>query len=230
MGEIKRVTTTDTYLHTLRKYTNYSVQVLAFTSAGDGKRSPPVYCMTEEDVPSAPEKIKALAYSSDSVLVSWLPPLQPNGIISHYTVYYREAGRLGKHSSYTVPADKASELELMFQVRNLLESQLYEFWVSATTGSGEGESTLVVGQGPSSRIPARIASFGGRVVVGSGGGALLACSAVGAPPPRSRWTHRSQPVTHHTYYQVTPRGHLHIRGTNFQQGINWSNSQFIKSK
>lgn len=49
MGEIKRVTSTDTYLHTLRKYTNYSVQVLAFTNAGDGKRSPPVYCMTEED-------------------------------------------------------------------------------------------------------------------------------------------------------------------------------------
>lgn len=44
-------------------------------------------------VPSAPEQIKALAYSSDTVLVSWLPPLHPNGIISHYTVYYREAGR-----------------------------------------------------------------------------------------------------------------------------------------
>lgn len=42
----------------------------------------------------------------------------------------------------------------MFQVRNLLENQLYEFWVSATTGSGEGESTLVVGQGPSSRSKA----------------------------------------------------------------------------
>lgn len=44
-------------------------------------------------VPSQPQKIKALAFSSDSVLVSWLPPLYPNGIISHYTVYFREAGR-----------------------------------------------------------------------------------------------------------------------------------------
>lgn len=49
VAEIKRVTTTDTYLHTLHKYTNYSIQVLAFTNAGDGKRSPPVFCMTEED-------------------------------------------------------------------------------------------------------------------------------------------------------------------------------------
>ncbi|KAL0901060.1 hypothetical protein ABMA27_006383 [Loxostege sticticalis] len=222
VGEIKRVTTTDTYLHTLRKYTNYSIQVLAFTNAGDGKRSPPVYCMTEEDVPSAPEKIKALAFSSDTVLVSWLPPLNPNGIISHYTVYYREAGRLGKHSSFTVSADKKPDMELMFKVRNLMENQLYEFWVSATTGSGEGESTLVVGQGPSSRIPARIASFGRRVCVGSGRSVLLLCACVGAPPPRSRWAHARAPVTHHAYYQVTHSGHLHIREVNEQSSGNFT--------
>ncbi|CAH2050967.1 unnamed protein product, partial [Iphiclides podalirius] len=222
VAEVKRVTTTDTYLHTLHKYTNYSIQVLAFTGAGDGKRSPPVFCMTEEDVPSAPEKIKALAYSSDSVLVSWLPPLHPNGIISHYTVYFREAGRLGKHSSFTVSADKNPEMELMFQVRNLMESQLYEFWVSATTGSGEGESTHVVGQGPSSRIPARIASFGGARAVRAGRGALLACSCVGVPAPRSRWAHARTPVTHHAYYQVTRAGHLHIREVNEQSSGNFT--------
>ncbi|KAG7310295.1 hypothetical protein JYU34_003050 [Plutella xylostella] len=222
VGEIKRVTTTETYLHTLHKYTNYSVQVLAFTGAGDGKRSPPVYCLTEEDVPSAPQKIKALAFSSDSVLVSWLPPLHPNGVITHYTVYYREAGRLGKHSSFTVPADATPELELVFQVRALRESQLYEFWVSASTAPGEGDATLVVGQGPSSRIPARIASFGGVITRGAGAGCVLPCACVGAPPPRSRWTHARAPVTHHTYYQVTPRGHLHIREVNEHSSGNFT--------
>ncbi|CAH0727689.1 unnamed protein product, partial [Brenthis ino] len=221
-AELKRVTTTETYLHALHKYSNYSVQVAAYTAAGDGKRSAPVYCMTEEDVPSAPEKIKALPYSSDSVLVSWLPPVHPNGIISHYTVYYREAGRLGKHSSFTVSADKSQESELMFQVRNLMENQLYEFWASATTGSGEGESTLVVGQGPSSRIPARIASFGGTIRVGVGRGALLSCSAVGLPTPRTRWAHARAPVTHHRFYQVTRNGHLHIREVNEQSSGNFT--------
>lgn len=33
----------------LRKYTNYSITVLAYTSSGDGVRSEPVYCHTEED-------------------------------------------------------------------------------------------------------------------------------------------------------------------------------------
>lgn len=33
----------------LRKYTNYSMTVLAYTTSGDGVRSTPVYCQTEED-------------------------------------------------------------------------------------------------------------------------------------------------------------------------------------
>lgn len=33
----------------LSKYTNYSITVLAYTSTGDGVRSEPIYCHTEED-------------------------------------------------------------------------------------------------------------------------------------------------------------------------------------
>lgn len=33
----------------LRKYTNYSITVLAYTARGDGVRSDPIYCQTEED-------------------------------------------------------------------------------------------------------------------------------------------------------------------------------------
>lgn len=33
----------------LEKYTNYSIQVLAFTSAGDGVRSEQIYVRTKED-------------------------------------------------------------------------------------------------------------------------------------------------------------------------------------
>ncbi|GBO98925.1 Down syndrome cell adhesion molecule homolog [Eumeta japonica] len=227
VGEIKRVTTTDTYLHTLHKYTNYSVQVLAFTNAGDGKRSPPVFCMTEEDLPSAPQNIKALAFSSDTVLVSWLPAAPQRRDNALHGVPQggwplRTSFRLGKHPSFPISADKIGDTELMFKVRHLMENQQYEFWVSATTGSGEGESTLVVGQGPSSRIPARVASFGGSVIRGTGQSVILPCTCVGNPPPRSRWTHASVPVTHHQYYQVTPRGHLHIREVNEESSGNFT--------
>ena len=47
--EIKKTTNLETNLHGLAKFANYSVRVLAFTSAGEGVRSSPVHCTTEED-------------------------------------------------------------------------------------------------------------------------------------------------------------------------------------
>jgi hypothetical protein len=47
--ETKVTTSLKTTIQSLRKYTNYSISVLAFTSIGDGVRSPPVFCCTEED-------------------------------------------------------------------------------------------------------------------------------------------------------------------------------------
>lgn len=47
--DAKIITTSETILHGLRKYTNYSMQVLAFTSGGDGVKSTPVSCHTEQD-------------------------------------------------------------------------------------------------------------------------------------------------------------------------------------
>lgn len=49
VGEVKRTSSEETYLHTLYKYTNYSIRVLAYTGAGDGVLSLAIYCTTEED-------------------------------------------------------------------------------------------------------------------------------------------------------------------------------------
>ncbi|KAK8745272.1 hypothetical protein OTU49_000103, partial [Cherax quadricarinatus] len=87
--EIKRTTNLETNLQGLGRFTNYSVRVLAFTAAGDGVVSQPVLCSTLQDVPGTPAAIRALASGRDSVIVSWLPPLRPNGILTHYTLYYR---------------------------------------------------------------------------------------------------------------------------------------------
>lgn len=97
--EIKRTSNLETYLHTLLKATNYSIRALAYTATGDGLASQPLFCQTDDDVPDAPAAIKAAALTADSILISWLPPKNRNGIISHYTVYAREAGRKGQTKS-----------------------------------------------------------------------------------------------------------------------------------
>jgi len=47
--DTKITSSSETILHGLKKYTNYSMQVLAFTSGGDGVRSVPIHCQTEQD-------------------------------------------------------------------------------------------------------------------------------------------------------------------------------------
>uniref|UniRef100_T1IIC3 Down syndrome cell adhesion molecule n=1 Tax=Strigamia maritima TaxID=126957 RepID=T1IIC3_STRMM len=150
--------TTKANLHSLEKYTNYSIQVLGFTRMGDGVASAPVYCRTNEDVPGPPADVKALVMSSDAILVAWKPPARQNGIILKYTLYMRQAEKGGtqhpptKHILSSIP-------NLSFEARGLKENSRYEFWVTASTVIGEGESTRVIIESPKSRVPAKIASF-----------------------------------------------------------------------
>merc|ERR1719244_449941 len=102
----QRETNTETEIKGLKKFTNYSMQVLAFTNGGDGVRSPVYTATTEEDVPGAPEAVKALAMSQDSILISWQIPEEPNGKVLQYSVYIKERDRSRDvaSKSYKVPA------------------------------------------------------------------------------------------------------------------------------
>lgn len=147
-------------------------------------------------------------------MVSWLPPLKQNGRISHYTIYAREAGRVGKHITHTLRIEDTLHTHgLTYEVRSLTEDKIYEFWVSATTSIGEGEPTSIISQSPKSRAPSRIASFGQILQKGVKSRVTLPCIAVGNPTPRTRWIHRERPITFSNYYEVTAEGHLDIYST-----------------
>lgn len=47
--DTKITVSSETILHGLKKFTNYSMEVLAFTAGGDGVRAPRIYCQTEQD-------------------------------------------------------------------------------------------------------------------------------------------------------------------------------------
>lgn len=162
-------------------------------------------------VPGPPANIKASALTDESILVSWLPPVKPNGVIKSYTVYVRELGRVGQHTNYVVRADgHVSVIGFMYEVRSLKQHQLYEFWVSATTSVGEGEPTSIFAQDTISKAPSRIASFNQVIHKAVNSQLLLPCYAVGNPTPRTRWFHRDRPITFSPFYEVTTDGHLQI--------------------
>uniref|UniRef100_A0A1B0D296 Down syndrome cell adhesion molecule n=1 Tax=Phlebotomus papatasi TaxID=29031 RepID=A0A1B0D296_PHLPP len=180
--ETRKTTAQTTVLTGLRKYTNYSVQVLAHTRMGDGVLSAPSYCQTEEDAPEAPADIKVVVSSPQSLFVSWLPPNEPNGVITKYNLYTRVVN--GREEINNEKRNLPSQ-QLNYEAKGLQAHVEYQFWVTASTRVGEGKSSRVASQITSNRVPARIISFGGPVIRAWRSSVVLSCQAVGQP--RREW-------------------------------------------
>ncbi|XP_049823713.1 Down syndrome cell adhesion molecule-like protein Dscam2 isoform X9 [Aethina tumida] len=211
--DTKITSSSETILHGLKKYTNYSMEILAYTSGGDGVRTSPIHCQTEQDVPEAPVAIKALVMSSDSILTSWKPPVEPNGIVEYYTVYYKQVGKDDEkpHSQKIVPNLKNQNLR--FQAKNLDSTQKYEFWVTAATTIGEGQPSKKVTVSPSLSVPAKTASFDDSFTTTYKEDVTLPCLAVGVPPPTITWSIKGAKFSINSNDRIRqqPDGSLFIR-------------------
>ena len=191
----------------LKKYTNYSVQVLAFTNGGDGVKSEVYTTTTEQDIPGPPSSVKALAMSEDSILVSWQLPNEPNGKIIQYTVYIKE---LDRSRDISPKSHKINALQMSHQVDNLSSKARYEFWVTAHTTIGEGARSSKVTLSPTGRIPAKIASFDDKYTAVAKSDIKLGCIAVGSPPPQLHWKIRGKPIPKNDRIRQLPDGSLQI--------------------
>ncbi|XP_058460395.1 cell adhesion molecule Dscam2 isoform X44 [Malaya genurostris] len=202
--DYKKTASSDTVLHGLKKYTNYTMQVLATTSGGDGVRSAPIHCQTEQDVPEAPTAMKALVMSEGSILVSWLSPSQPNGVILQYTVYIKSGEQEPK--SHKVPA-----YQMSYEASNLEKSTQYNFWVTASTTIGEGQRSKTLSAKPSDKVPAKIASFDDTFTATFKEDAKLPCLAVGSPTPDITWKIKGQEFVANDRIRQLPEGSLFIK-------------------
>ncbi|KAL1498145.1 hypothetical protein ABEB36_008993 [Hypothenemus hampei] len=185
--DTKITASSETILHGLKKYTNYSMEVLAYTSGGDGVRTSPIACQTEQDVPEAPTAVKALIMSSEAILVSWKPPTEPNGIVEYYTVYYKPSDSDQKPKSQKITPDIRNQ-NLNYQAKDLDSNLKYEFWVTASTTIGEGQPSKRVNVSPSTSVPAKTASFDDKFTTIYKETVTLPCLAVGVPPPQITWS------------------------------------------
>ncbi|XP_051153614.1 cell adhesion molecule Dscam2 isoform X39 [Leptopilina boulardi] len=203
--DTKITSSSETILHGLKKYTNYSMQILAFTSGGDGVKSAPIHCQTEQDAPEAPIAIKALVMSADSILVSWRPPNQPNGVISQYTVYTK-ADDSEQPISQKVPSN-----QLTHEAVKLSDKRRYDFWVTASTNIGEGQASKIVTLSPSVSVPAKIASFDDKFTATYKEDVKLPCLTVGVPAPEVKWNRGGDAVQPNDRLRQLPEGSLFLK-------------------
>ncbi|XP_064897471.1 phosphatidylinositol phosphatase PTPRQ isoform X3 [Columba livia] len=113
----------------LKKYTEYTVEVSASTTIGEGLLSAPLHILTDEDAPSSPpESLSIKQLSGVTVKLSWKPPLEPNGIILYYTVYIWN--KMSKRS--------ANVTETSREFTDLENNSEYSAYLTASTRFGDG--------------------------------------------------------------------------------------------
>ncbi|GAB6027495.1 Down syndrome cell adhesion molecule-like protein 1 [Chamberlinius hualienensis] len=194
-------------LHGLDKFENYTIQTQAFTRMGDSSRSRPIFCRTLEDVPEPPPDIKALTVSSDAIIIVWKPPQTTNGHLVKFTLYSRSADSDHKDmTKHIMMPDTFS-----YEIRHLREDVRYEFWLTASTAIGEGQSTKVVSQVPGSNVPAKIVGFDGSIVAKWRDTVSLPCRSLGNPFPDKEWSFGDESLTKNDrIFWDTSEGALHI--------------------
>lgn len=122
------------------------------------------------------------------------------------------------HGKRVLPATN-----LFFEVTGLQQHVEYQFWVTASTRVGEGQSSTVAAAMPKNHVAAKITSFGGHIVMPWHGSITMACHAVG-DPTREWFKGLSDQV--HTdsakNIQILQTGELILSNIQLQDGGNYT--------
>ncbi|XP_041715583.2 neogenin 1a isoform X3 [Coregonus clupeaformis] len=122
----------------LKKFTEYSIRVVAFNKHGPGVSTGDVTVTTLSDVPSAPpQNLTVEVHDSKSIMVRWQPPPPgaQNGEITGYKIRYRKGTRKSE------AAETTGGTQLFQLIDGLERGTEYTFRVSAITVNGSGPAT-----------------------------------------------------------------------------------------
>ncbi|CAM9401214.1 unnamed protein product [Lampetra planeri] len=124
------------YLPALRKFTEYHVSVLCYTTPGDGPRSPPLRLRTSEAVPGPVGNLGFSEILDTSLKVSWDEPQEKNGILIGYKVSWEELNKTHSRVTHYLPNSTRE-----YRVTGLAALTTYVIEVSARTSRGSGPTS-----------------------------------------------------------------------------------------
>lgn len=137
----------------LKPATTYSCCIMASTTTGQSRRE----CRevsTLEDVPSSPpDRVTVKAVSPFAVELEWSTPLEPNGDLTHYSVYTA--------SSTLIDTVNASQTYYLYS--GLMPYMNVSVCVTASSRVGEGPKSPVYHVTTRESVPGRVQNF--KVVV-----------------------------------------------------------------
>ena len=172
----------------LSGYTEYSYRVRVTNSAGFVE-GPWSNVRTLEGPPQGINPPSLNVLNSTAIYVSWTAPSQPNGIVTHYEVRYREELQVPGNANITVAARVTSSV-FNVTVNGLKPHTDYQFLIAAINSRREGTSTWGIAktkQAPPANLPS-----------------LQADKAADGKSIRVFWDEPGRPnglITHYNLYQ-----------------------------
>lgn len=202
----------------LGKFTRYKISVVAFTRKGEGVASPGRGGTTLEDIPGPPSNVQAVPVFRQTIRVLWDPPLEPNGIITAYLLFYSKTiSDLRATNAVKVTEVPLAGNTTSKRLPNLESITEYFFWVKASTSVGFGNASIVVTQATKERIKANIFHENLPVTLAKqSASAILDCEAYGYPEPSVMWYSSGRDLSDATKYQQLANGSLEIKHVNRQ--------------
>ncbi|XP_071543543.1 uncharacterized protein [Panulirus ornatus] len=195
-------------LDALPPATNISIRVKAFNEVGFSPSNEPVFCVTEDDVPGPPRRVRVVVTGATTLLVTWSPPYPHTGTILHYTLYSARDDQVALREVVGAGGSEATWQE----ISSLTPASRVQVWVTATTLAGEGSQSPRLTAVPTptpAHAPVAVGG-GGSWRVGAGSGVTLGCRGLGSPPPAVTWTKAGTTITSNQLTQLLPGGDLHL--------------------
>ncbi|XP_031628790.1 neuroglian-like isoform X2 [Contarinia nasturtii] len=121
---------------------NYA-RVLAFNSRYNGPPSAVIDFKTPEGVPSSVQSFEAFPLGSSAFLLRWKKPLQPNGKLTGYKVYYEEVLGTAVQSKLEREPHIDDPRSTQAKLAGLKENTKYRIHIVGTTKAGEGEDYFI---------------------------------------------------------------------------------------
>ncbi|XP_033636815.1 angiopoietin-1 receptor-like [Asterias rubens] len=125
----------------LEPFTEYLVHVAGNTSEGPGPYGDGVTVRTDESEPTAPLNVTITTAYRSALIVEWIEPNTPNGIIINYDITF---WRVDVSSPTTVLTDIQPGSNLIYQIINLPIGSTYSIQVRAKTSVGAGPWSDVI--------------------------------------------------------------------------------------
>lgn len=134
---------TEAVINILRPYSRNIVRVCAFNDVYNGPPSDTIDFLTPEGTPGPVSYFEAIPMGSSALYLIWKRPLEPNGELTGYRIYYREVDGTSLETTLERRPNITNPKESRAKLAGLKPDTKYRIMIRAATKEGQGDEYFI---------------------------------------------------------------------------------------